>query len=160
MRSILFRLFLCVVLSFSLSGLANAAEKVSLQLKWFHQFQFAGFYAAKAQGYYADEGLDVEIRPLDTQRTVVAQVTSGEADYGVGDSAIVADYARGAPIVALAAIFQHSPLVFVSRSDSGIASPPDMVGKRIMFDTKGSDEGPMLLSTALRMCRTVITTRI
>ena len=143
MRLKMYRLILCIALSLSLSGLAGAAEKVSLQLKWFHQFQFAGFYAAKAQGYYADEGLDVEIRPLDTQRTVVAQVTSGEADYGVGDSAIVADYARGAPIVALAAIFQHSPLVFVSRSDSGIASPPDMVGKRIMFDTKGSDEGPI-----------------
>ena len=143
MRLNMYRLILCIALSLSFSGLAGAAEKVSLQLKWFHQFQFAGFYAAKAQGYYADEGLDVEIRPLDTQRTVVAQVTSGEADYGVGDSAIVADYARGAPIVALAAIFQHSPLVFVSRRDSGIVGPSDMVGKRIMFDTKGSDEGPI-----------------
>ena len=141
MRSILFRLFLCVVLSFSLSGLANAAEKVSLQLKWFHQFQFAGFYAAKEQGYYAEEGLDVEIRELDKKRTVVSLVTSGEAEYGIADSAIAADYARGAPIVLLAAIFQHSPLVLISRGDSGIVSPSDMIGKRIMFDSKGSDEG-------------------
>ena len=54
------RLLLCVALSLSLYSLAGAAEKVSLQLKWFHQFQFAGYYAAKAQGYYAEEGLEVE----------------------------------------------------------------------------------------------------
>ena len=139
----LFRLLLCVALSLSLYSLAGAAEKVSLQLKWFHQFQFAGYYAAKAQGYYAEEGLEVEIRPLDRTRTVVDQVGSGEADYGVGDSAIVADYARGAPIVSLAAIFQHSPLVLISRKDSGIVSPSDLAGKRLMFDSKGSDDGPI-----------------
>ena len=61
MRLRLFRLFIGFVLAFSLAGLAGAAEKVSLQLKWFHQFQFAGYYAAKAQGYYAEEGLEVEI---------------------------------------------------------------------------------------------------
>ena len=143
MRSTLYRLFLCVALSLSLCSLAGAAEKVSLQLKWFHQFQFAGYYAAKAQGYYAEEGLDVEIRPLDRTRSVVEQVTSGAADYGVGDSAIIADYARGAPIVSLAAIFQHSPLVLISRKDAGIASPSDLAGKRLMFDSKGSDDGPI-----------------
>lgn len=143
MRLRLFRLFIGFVLAFSLAGLAGAAEKVSLQLKWFHQFQFAGYYAAKAQGYYAEEGLEVEIRPLDRTRTVVDQVSSGVADYGVGDSAIVADYARGAPIVSLAAIFQHSPLVLISRKDSGIVSPPGMAGKRLMFDAKGSDDGPI-----------------
>ena len=143
MRLRLFRLFIGFVLAFSLAGLAGAAEKVSLQLKWFHQFQFAGYYAAKAQGYYAEEGLEVEIRPLDRTRTVVDQVSSGVADYGVGDSAIVADYARGAPIVSLAAIFQHSPLVLISRKDSGIVSPQGMAGKRLMFDAKGSDDGPI-----------------
>ena len=141
MRSTLYRLFLCIALSFLLSGLASAAEKVSLQLKWFHQFQFAGYYAAKAQGYYAEEGLDVDIRPLDPKRVVVEQVATGVADYGVGDSAIIADYARGTPIVSLAAILQHSPLVFISRRDSGIVSPQDMADKRLMFDAKGSDEG-------------------
>ena len=145
MRLTLYRLSVCVALAlaFSFSGLANAVEKVSLQLKWFHQFQFAGYYAAKAQGYFAEEGLEVEIRPLDPKRSVIEQVTSGVAEYGVGDSAIVTDYARGAPIVALAAIFQHSPLVFISLRGSGIASPHDMVGKRLMFDAKASDEGSL-----------------
>ena len=82
-------------------------EKVSVQLKWFHQFQFAGYYAAKAQDFYAEEGLDVEIRELTPGQSVISQVTSGKADYGVGDSGIIADYANGAPLKALAAIYQH-----------------------------------------------------
>jgi signal transduction histidine kinase/CheY-like chemotaxis protein len=132
-----------VLLALPLHGFAAPAEKLALQLKWFHQYQFAGYYAAKAQGYYADEGLDVEIRPLDPKKTVVDQLVSGHADYGIGDSGVVADYAKGAPIVALAAIFQHDPLVFISRRESGIISPYEMRGKRIMFDASGSDEGPL-----------------
>ena len=124
-------------------GAAGPLEKVALQLKWFHQFQFAGYYAAKAQGYYAAEGLDVDLRPLDPKKTVVEQIVSGDTEYGVGDSGIVADYARGAPIVTLAAIFQHDPLVFISKRDSGIISPYEMTGKRLMFDAQGSDEGPL-----------------
>ncbi|AXS80327.1 ABC transporter substrate-binding protein [Dechloromonas sp. HYN0024] len=131
------------LLSLPLTGFSAPSEKLVLQLKWFHQFQFAGYYAAKAQGYFADEGLDVEIRPLDTKKTVVDQLVSGHAQYGIGDSGVVADYAKGAPIVALAAIFQHDPLVFISRRQSGIISPYEMVGKRLMFDASGSDEGPL-----------------
>ena len=98
------------------STLAGPPEKVVLQLKWFHQFQFAGYYAAKAQGYYAAEGLDVEMRQLDPKNTVVDQVASGSANYGIGDSGIIAAYAQGAKIVALAAIFQHDPLVLCRRT--------------------------------------------
>jgi len=109
-------------------------EHVVLQLKWFHQFQFAGYYAAKEKGYYSEEGLEVEIRGRILGKEVVNQVVSGEADYGIGDSGIIADYANGEPIVALAAIFQHNPLIFISKQSSGINSPYEMVGKRIMFD--------------------------
>lgn len=135
-------LLYCALLA--LPGFASAADKVVLQLKWFHQFQFAGYYAAKAQGYYADEGLDVDIRPLDPKRTVIDQVVSGEADFGISDSGILANYAKGVPIVALAAIFQHDPLVFISRRQSGIISPYEMVGKRLMYDALGSDDGPLV----------------
>ncbi|TRZ98127.1 MAG: PAS domain S-box protein, partial [Rhodocyclaceae bacterium] len=142
-HSALTRLIAGILLCLPLPGFAAPVEKVALQLKWFHQFQFAGYYAAKARGYYAAEGLDVDIRPLDPRETVVDQVVSGKAEYGIGDSGIVADYARGSPIVALAAIFQHDPLVFISRTQSGIISPYEMAGKRLMFDAKGSDEGPL-----------------
>jgi ABC-type nitrate/sulfonate/bicarbonate transport system substrate-binding protein len=105
------------------AGFAAPLEKVVLQLKWFHQFQFAGYYAAKAQGYYAAEGLEVEIRPRDPGVDPVGQVSSGQANYGIGDSGLLGAYARGAPIVALAAVFQHDPLVFVSRRQVGRHQP-------------------------------------
>ena len=115
-------------------------EKVTLQLKWFHQFQFAGFYAAKEQGYYAEEGLDVDILERSPDKDIVKQVVSGEVDFAIGDSGILSYYARGEPIVALAAIFQHNPLVFIAKQSSGIISPYEMPGKRIMFDSMGVDD--------------------
>ncbi len=66
-----------------------ALEKVSLQLKWTHQFQFAGYYAAKEQGYYAQEGLDVDILEATPENRLVKQVTGGEVDFAIGDSGIL-----------------------------------------------------------------------
>ncbi len=59
---ILLRTILCVgvvLYVFCTLSSASAMEKVTLQLKWVHQFQFAGYYAALQQGYYRDAGLDV-----------------------------------------------------------------------------------------------------
>ena len=120
-----------------------ALEKVRLQLKWFHQFQFAGYYAAIQQGYYAEEGLDVELIERDLSKSVVEQVINQEAEYGVGDSGLLHEYALNKPIVAMAAIFQHNPLVFMTRRDSGIISPFEFKGKRIMLDTLSANEAPL-----------------
>ncbi len=119
------------------------AEKVTLQLKWFHQFQFAGFYAAKEQGYYAQEGLEVDILERSPDKDVVKQVTSGEVDFAIGDSGILSYYARGEPIIALAAIFQHNPLIFVAKQSTGIISPYEMQGKKVMFDSVGAGDAPL-----------------
>ncbi len=81
-------------------------ETVRLQLKWFHAFQFAGYYAAKEQGFYIDEGLDVHILERNPELNIVNQVVSNEVQYGVEDTRIIVRYANGAPIIALAAIFQ------------------------------------------------------
>ncbi|MFG1489063.1 ABC transporter substrate-binding protein, partial [Oceanospirillum sp. HFRX-1_2] len=62
---------------------ALAADKVVLQLPWTHQFEFAGFYAAKEKGFYAHEGLEVEIRPGGPSQTAIAEVLNGNADFGV-----------------------------------------------------------------------------
>lgn len=121
----------------------STAEKVTLQLKWFNQFQFAGYYAAIEQGYYAEEGLDVEIRERVLEKNVVQQVTSNEAEYGVGDSGLLSHYAQGEPIVALAAIFQHNPLVFMTRQDSGITSASEIQGKRVMSDLISFNEAQL-----------------
>jgi len=121
----------------------QSLEKVELQLKWFHQFQFAGYYAAIEQGYYAEEGLDVQIKERDLKLSPVKQVTSGQANYGVGDTGILLDYAGGEKITALAAIFQHNPLVFFTLQDSDIISPYEFNGKRVMTDLVSANEAPL-----------------
>ncbi|MDG6773770.1 diguanylate cyclase [Thiomicrorhabdus sp. ZW0627] len=114
-------------------------EKVSLQLKWLHQFQFAGYYAAKIKGFYADEGLDVEIRQRDIHRNNIEQVISGEADYSIADSILLLYQARKQPVVIVAPIFQHSPQVFISLKSSGIDSPYKLDGKNVAFYKNDAD---------------------
>ena len=113
---------------------ASALEKVSLQLKWTHQFQFAGYYAAKEQGFYEDEGLDVEFHEFSAQHPIVNQVVNGDADFGISDSTLLADFVNGRPVVALAAIFQENPMVLFTKKSSGIVTPNDIIGKKVMFD--------------------------
>lgn len=118
---------------------AKAPERVTLQLKWLHQFQFAGYYAALAKGFYRDEGLDVTIREGGADRPVIATVLKGDAQYGIGDSDLLINRINGQPLVALAAIFQHSPYVIMSRADRRIRSPSDLVGAKVMLsDGQGS----------------------
>jgi PAS domain S-box-containing protein len=112
---------------------AQSLETVTLQLKWHHQFQFAGYYAAKARGFYREAGLDVQLREGRPDLVLTRELVSGRADYLVNGPGALLDYARGASVVALAAIFQHSPLVLVSPAISGIRVPSDLVGRRIMF---------------------------
>ena len=127
-----------------------ALEPVTLQLKWKPQFQFAGYYAALEQGFYEQEGLDVTIQPLASNRDIVSRVASGNIEYAVGGSGILAHYANGSSIKALAAIFQHDALIFMSKKSSGIISPYDVAGKRVMFDGTTGNDAPLraLLNTA------------
>jgi len=106
-------------------------ERVVLQLPYTHQFQFAGVYAAMEQGYFRAEGLEVELRTGTLERRPAAEVEKGNAHYGLGASAIFVDRLNGSPLVAVAAVFQHSPFVMLVRADSGIATPVDLAGKRI-----------------------------
>ncbi|MDO6425878.1 ABC transporter substrate-binding protein [Thalassotalea sp. 1_MG-2023] len=128
-----------IVLWLMLSPLAFGQEKVVLQLKWFHQFQFAGYYAALEKGYYQDAGFDVEIKERDINTSVIENVLSGKADFAVGDSSIVAAKLKGQPLVVATTIFQSSPLIFMSLKSSGIASPYDFNGKKIMFQRNLDD---------------------
>lgn len=117
----------------------QASEKIIIQLKWLHQFQFAGYYAALEQGYFADEGLDVELRERDMARNNVEQVLTGEAHYGIADSILLQHYVRGQDVVLVAPIFQHSPNVLMTLRSSGIRSPRDLVGRRLAFYDNDTD---------------------
>ena len=93
---------------------------VRVQLKWRHQFQFAGFYTALEKGYYREAGFDVTIIPATPGTDPVDTVLKGGADFGVASSELVLRYAKGDPVVVLATIFQHSPLTLFVRRDAGI----------------------------------------
>lgn len=106
---------------------------LTVQLKWKHQFQFAGFYAALERGYYEAAGLEVSLKEAGPAINPVEEVLSGRADYGVANAELLLYRMIGEPVTALAAIFQHSPLVILTLRESGIASPQDLIGKRVMF---------------------------
>ncbi|HWA26551.1 MAG TPA: ABC transporter substrate-binding protein [Lacunisphaera sp.] len=129
----------CLGLFFGLAcclGAAQAAEQVILQLPYRHQFQFAGCYAAEAQGYFKQHGLEVDIRPTTSQRrSALEEVQDGRAQFGVIQGAqLVASRLSGRPVVAVAAIMQHSPLVLLTRAEEGLHSPHDLIGKRVALD--------------------------
>lgn len=137
----LLRLFVLLALSFpALSALANNSvdqvssdiRPVTLQLPWLHQFEFAGFYAAIEKGFYRDEGLEVTLREAHAGVSIVDEVVSGRAEYGLGNADLLASWGRGVPVVLLANLFKHSPLVILARQDSGIRQPRDLIGKRLM----------------------------
>ncbi len=109
-----------------LPGSAFGADKVVLQLKWFHQFQFAGYYAAKEKGFYAAEGLDVVFRQRDIKTSYIDDVLEGKAAYGTSDAGLLFSRLQGKPVVVLAQIFQHSPLVLLTLKESGLRTPPQL----------------------------------
>ena len=114
-------------------------EQVLLQLKWAHQFQFAGYYAAQEKGFYKNEGLDVVLRQREPDKNNIHQVLNGEAEYGIADSILLLYRMRGTPLILLAPIFQQSPLVFITLRESGIDSPYQFKGKHVMMYPKGTD---------------------
>lgn len=108
-------------------------EPVTLQLRWSHQFQFAGYYAAIEKGYYADEGLQVSLREFEPGTDRIAPVLEGKAQYGVGDPSLLKLRMQGKPVVVLAQILQHSPSVLIARRENGIFSADELVGRRVML---------------------------
>jgi len=128
-----FCLFLMLGLTASPSS-GQAVEAVSLQLKWRHAFQFAGYYMAKELGYYQAAGLDVDIRAAEPGTDVVGDVASGRATYGVGTSSLVLERKAGKPVVVLGVVFQHSPQVLVARLHGSVQNVHAIAGKRLMFE--------------------------
>ena len=119
------------------SGAAHALESVTLQLKWRHQFQFAGYYAALEKGYYRDAGLDVKLVEATPATNVVAEVVTGRARYGVGTSELLLAR-RQSPVVTLAVIFQHSPLILLAREDK-VGNLHQLAGRDVMLEAHAEE---------------------
>lgn len=118
---------------------APASEMVTLQLKWHHAFQFAGYYAAVEKGYYREAGLNVQLRQAKPGEDPLRKVLDGKAQYGVGNSSLLLARKAGQPVVVLAAIFQHSPVVLIAAQKSDTQGIHDLADKRLMIEPQ-SDE--------------------
>ena len=108
-------------------------EKVRLQLKWLHQFQFAGFYAAVQQGYYREAGLDVELLEGRANESAIDVVMRGEAEFGLHGADLIVARAKGQKVRSLAAIFQHSPMILLTRRDRGIDTLHELSNKQLLL---------------------------
>ena len=128
------KIFFVIFITLFFSQSVMALEKVSLQLKWKNQFQFAGYYMAKEKGFYKNQGLDVKILEYKNGMDIVRSVTSSAVNYGVGYPNIILDKANGANIILLNAIYQNSPHVLISLVSSGIHSIQDFKNKTIMIN--------------------------
>lgn len=131
--------FKVAILFFSLSHLLQAstpkpADTLVLQLKWKHQFQFAGYYAALHKGYYKKSGLTVKIKEANSKTESIEAVASGKAQYGVASSDLIVARSKGIPVVLLANIFQHSPHILISKKHSDSDNIHDLEHKTIELE--------------------------
>ena len=114
------------------AGAAHADDKVTLQLKWVTQAQFAGYYVAKDKGFYKAEGLDVTIKPGGPDVAPEQVLAGGGADVVVDwMPAALAAREKGAPMVNIAQPFKHSGLELTCRADTGIKKPEDLKGRTL-----------------------------
>ncbi|NJP04410.1 MAG: ABC transporter substrate-binding protein [Chloroflexaceae bacterium] len=105
---------------------------VSMRLQWIPQYQFAGYIVAKVKGYYEEAGLDVTINIGSPDFVPLPLVASGADTFGsTGADTILLARTRGIDVVALATLFQTSPVGFMVHSDAGIQTPQDFVGKHV-----------------------------
>ena len=112
------------------TGDCDTVDSVSLQLQWFTQAQFAGYYAAVDKGIYEKYCLDVTILEGGVDIAPQQQLASGAVDFAVSwvPKALVVRE-QGANVVNVAQIFQRSGTLQVSWADSGINTPGDLAGK-------------------------------
>lgn len=125
---ILLSVLLCITTSLSASS--DKLEKITLQLQWKDQFEFAGFYAAKEKGFYKEVGLDVIFKPFEASQDIITEVLEGRADYGLVYSSLINRYLKGDPLIFVANFFKYSPLMLVSQEQYSL--PSDLKGKKVM----------------------------
>jgi PAS domain S-box-containing protein len=118
---------------------AKKPTAVTLQLKWKHQFQFAGYYAAVEKGFYKDAGIQVSLLEAVEGQNPSEAVIDGRAEFGVSTSDILIMRSHGNKVVVLANIFQHSPQILLASKKSGIQHVHDLIGKTIAMEPNAAD---------------------
>lgn len=111
---------------------AHAEDKLTLQLKWVTQGQFAGYYVAKDKGFYKEAGLDVTIKPGGPDIAPPQIIAGGGADVIIEwMPAALAAREKGVALVNIAQPFKRSGMMLTCRKETGIASPADLKGKTL-----------------------------
>jgi len=125
----------CTVAILALGASTGAAmDRVTIHLKWFHSAQFAGLYAAEANGFFAREGLEVEFVDGPALDDVLIDLSEGAYDFAFADpTRHLGLVNQGIANLAVAVVFQIDPAVILALEESGIRRPEDLVGKRVMF---------------------------
>jgi len=107
------------------------ADNVALRLKWLHQSQFAGYYAAEQEGFYKKEGINIKLVPGGAETPSIQIVAGGSEQFGVsGMAQLIEARAKGIPVVALATTYRKNPLIWFG-IDESIKTPQDLVGKKV-----------------------------
>lgn len=132
----MFKFFLLLLTSFLICAQTSAAslEPVRLQLKWQHQFQFAGYYAALEKGYYRDAGLEVEIIPSVPGQDPFRQVLDGKAEYGVGTTDLLLLREQGEPGSRAGGYFSTLATGPDGPEKAGVQSLHDFIGQPLMIE--------------------------
>lgn len=126
----------CLVWQALPAGADEPASRVSLQLDWLYQGPNIGFVMAHELGFYAEEGLEVEISQGRGSGNTAQLVASKAVDFGFADGYTVANtIARGADIRAVAGIYRANPASVIVRADSDIQEPRDLEGRTIGIPT-------------------------
>jgi NitT/TauT family transport system substrate-binding protein len=121
-----------VLVGAAIGNSAQAADAVTIQLKWVTQAQFAGYYVAKTKGFYKDAGLDVTINPGGPDVAPAQVIAGGGADVIIDwMPSALASREKGVPLVNIAQPFKKSGLEITCRADTGIKKPEDVKGKTI-----------------------------
>ncbi len=114
------------------STMTLAGDKVTLQLKWVTQAQFAGYFVAKDKGFYKDEGLDVTIKPGGPDVAPPQVIAGGGADVIIDwMPSALASREKGLALVNIAQPFKRSGMMLTCRKDSGVKTPSDFPGRTL-----------------------------
>ncbi|MBP6469981.1 MAG: ABC transporter substrate-binding protein [Chloroflexi bacterium] len=132
-KSLLLIVFLMVNLAAcAAESKTQQAIPVAIKLRWTHNAQFGGLYAADQEGYFAAEGVEATFLEGGPGTDPIAAVLDGEAQFGVaGADVILLARSQGKPVRAVATIYQRNPVVFFALAETGITSPQQFAGKTI-----------------------------
>lgn len=111
----------------------SIAEDVSIHLNWYHKFQFAGYYAAELQGYFTDEGYNVNLIEGGPKKNHLHNLLDNKSDYSVLGGEALHSLAVDSPIVIVASIFQHAPEALMTLKSNNVQHISELKGKTLML---------------------------